>query len=551
MKINSAKFKGIFLFRDEQALHDLSWFNLFIGPNGSGKSNCLKILSGSELTYQQNMTDAQHPTPDFSCRLDGQRPSFEMQYETRQYKFADEWVKDYVPKSEKIVFKDGKLSEGKIQNLDKVYLVDRLGTDLEFYRDLIKCTRADNDPQVDIFTLLTFCIFYVFGRHYHFGDFKNQDRGQVDENLLERSYPSGVMNCAKLVTKFLLAANEPNAGTVVLLDEPELHLEPRAIRKVFHFFVWFNSRRKKENERTAGEKRIFEIVEHTRCHSDPKFKFKENIGTTSGLYEPMQMFIASHSPVLINEHVRINANIYEFQSVLLKDGNGLGVYPNNIEGSFSNTITQVNAGYDNILEGLGCKGSDLLQTNGVVWVEGPSDVIYIKKWLDMYADENNKNIFLQGKDYEFQMYGGTILDSICLIKGGANEAEQHKKLVAMFSFSRNAFVVIDSDAEKQPDGTIKDKSNFVAAKKFIKGQMDTLQAQGKNLGLWYNEGDIDVRTIEDYLDDNYEAIKGTKKIRAQRIVESWDERKMKLSDFSNNLVAEIKKLYETIEQWNT
>ena len=550
MKIKSAKFKGIFLFHDEQVLDDLSWFNLFIGPNGSGKSNCLKILSGSELKYQQNLPYGQPASSEFSCHLGDNKAFFEMQYQTRQYKFADEWDKNYVSRSERIVFKDGKLDQGNIGSFRKIFFIDKLGTDLEFYRDLIKCTRDDHDPQVDIFTLLTFCIFYVFGRHYHFGDFINENRGQVDESLLDRSYPSGVMNCAKLVTKFLLAAK--GSGTVVLLDEPELHLEPRSIRKVFHFFIWFNSRRKNQDEISEGEKRIFNMVEYVRCHSHARFKFRENIGTTSGLYEPMQMFVASHSPVLINEHVRIHANIYEFQSVLKEEGSGVGIYPMHIEGRFSNTIVKESTNYENILEGLGCKGSDLLQTNGVVWVEGPSDVIYLKNWLDMYAAENNKNILLQGKDYDFQMYGGAILDSICLIRDGANEAEEHRKLVAMFSFSRNAFVIIDSDAEKQADGLVKDKSNFVVAKKFIKGQIENLRGKGKNLGLWYKDGDTDIRTLEDYLDADSKSVlpSGTKKIRALRIVEFWEERNKKLSDFPNQLSVEIKVLYEMIEQWN-
>lgn len=552
MKIKKAKFRGIRLFHEEQTLDNLSWFNLFIGPNGSGKSNCLKILSGSEFEYQQNRTDDLKVTPNFSCHVGEGQSSLEIQYETTQFKFADEWNPNYVPQSKKIVFRDGKLLEGNILSLRQVYLINKLGTDLEFYRDLIKCTREDNDPELETFTLLAFCIFYVFGRHYHFGDFQNNERGQVDERLLERSYPSGVMNCAKLVTQFLLAAIYPYPGSVVLFDEPELHLEPRAIRKIFHFFVWFNSRWKKSDEMSEGQKRIFDMVEYVRCNSDPQFKFTTNIRHAHGLYMPIQMFVASHSPVLINEHVRINANIYEFQSIMRQQGNGSGTYPDRYEGIFSNIITKINADYSSLLENLGCKGSDLLQTNGVVWVEGPSDIIFIKKWLDMYAFENSKNILLQGKDYEFQMYGGTILDSICLIKGGMNAQEEYKKLVTMFSFSRNAFVVIDSDARKEQDGSIKDMSKFVEAKQFIKAQIQTLQLHGKNLGLWYKENNAGIRTIEDYLDDESKNIlpSGTKKIRAQKIIESWEKKDKKLSDFPNQLTKEIRILFNTIESWN-
>ena len=34
--------------------------------------------------------------------------------------------------------------------------------------------------------------------------------------------------------------------------------------------------------------------------------------------------------------------------------------------------------YD-VLDDLGAKASDIFQSNGIIWVEGPSDRIYIKK----------------------------------------------------------------------------------------------------------------------------------------------------------------------------
>ena len=42
----------------------------------------------------------------------------------------------------------------------------------------------------------------------------------------------------------------------------------------------------------------------------------------------------------------------------------------------------------NLLDDLGVKASDLLQANCAIWVEGPSDRIYIKKWLEIFNDGN-------------------------------------------------------------------------------------------------------------------------------------------------------------------
>jgi putative ATP-dependent endonuclease of OLD family len=228
----------------------------------------------------------------------------------------------------------------------------------------------------------------------------------------------------------------------------------------------------------------------------------------------------------------------------------------NGESSYAETVTTPLNGLA-ILDDLGVKASDLLQANGIIWVEGPSDVIYIDKWLEMYCRENREKQFRRGIDYEFQMFGGTLLDSLCFIKHGlASEDEERKKLVEMFSFSRNAFVVIDSDAVKIAiegrDKTV-DKSKFKSAKKFIKSQFEELNAKGLNLGLWYKAGNTQIRTLEDYLDaDTVAALKSrklTKKIYAQTATDSWSDSK-RLDEFPHGLKKEIKTLYELIKKWN-
>ncbi|MGB3309555.1 MAG: AAA family ATPase [Nodosilinea sp.] len=213
-----------------------------------------------------------------------------------------------------------------------------------------------------------------------------------------------------------------------------------------------------------------------------------------------------------------------------------------------------------ILEDLGVRASDLLQANGVVWVEGPSDVVYIEKWLEMYCKENQKPSLDRGVQYEFQMFGGALLDSLCLIKNGSSsEGEEYKKLVSMLSFSRNAFVVIDSDAVKKRvkgHDKIVDKSKFSSAKRYIKSQFEELSRHGLNLGLWYKAGNVEIRTLEEYLDKNtiesfgtQDQSKKTKKLYAQMVAQSWNETKS-LDDFPHGLKKEIENLYQSIMKWN-
>ncbi|SHU60945.1 Uncharacterised protein [Mycobacteroides abscessus subsp. bolletii] len=49
---------------------------------------------------------------------------------------------------------------------------------------------------------------------------------------------------------------------------------------------------------------------------------------------------------------------------------------------------------------LGYRPSDLLQANYVVWVEGPSDRTYIRRWLQIANPD-----LQEGIDYSIMFYG--------------------------------------------------------------------------------------------------------------------------------------------------
>jgi putative ATP-dependent endonuclease of the OLD family len=243
-------------------------------------------------------------------------------------------------------------------------------------------------------------------------------------------------------------------------------------------------------------------------------------------------FLTTHSNIVID---RFSFHEYAQLIHIENDGNK----------STTKTIISTQGSKD-VLDDLGIKASDILQCNGVIWVEGPSDVIYISKWLDMYAVENNLKILTQGKDYEFQMFGGTLLDSLCLYKEESEEKELDK-IVEIFSFSRNAYVIMDSDAVVK-NKVIVDKSNFSNAKKYINNQFEKLDKD--NLGIWYDEGNINLTTIEDYLDNKSKKMIGKpKKACAIKIVNSWTE-DQKLSNFKQGLTMEIEKLYNKVTIWN-
>ena len=58
-----------------------------------------------------------------------------------------------------------------------------------------------------------------------------------------------------------------------------------------------------------------------------------------------------------------------------------------------------------IISELGARPSDLLQANGLIWVEGPSDRIYLNRWIELYTDGRLR----EGRDYQCVFYGGALL----------------------------------------------------------------------------------------------------------------------------------------------
>ncbi len=90
-----------------------------------------------------------------------------------------------------------------------------------------------------------------------------------------------------------------------------------------------------------------------------------------------------------------------------------------------------------ILDDLDIKASDILQASGIIWVEGPSDRIYIKKWLEIFCN----NQFEEGKHYQFLYYGERLLSQY--------SAEEETDLISIITTNRNAAIVIDSDKRYQ------------------------------------------------------------------------------------------------------
>lgn len=91
-----------------------------------------------------------------------------------------------------------------------------------------------------------------------------------------------------------------------------------------------------------------------------------------------------------------------------------------------------------ICHDLGYRATDLLQANAIVWVEGPTDRLYIRHWLTSCDSE-----LVEGVHYSLMFYGGRLLSHL------SAHDEEVDDFIALRSVNRWVAVVMDSDRGKK------------------------------------------------------------------------------------------------------
>lgn len=188
-----------------------------------------------------------------------------------------------------------------------------------------------------------------------------------------------------------------------------------------------------------------------------------------------KFFITTHSPSLID---------------CLNDKWSVFTTIKNVDGSSEITPNDNVIKYYETLDALGVKASQILQANTAIWVEGPSDRIYIKRWIEVFS--NNK--LKEGKDFSFLFFGGTNLASFTALD------DIDEAFINMLSTSRKSYLITDSDCSSQKD---KDESNYKSTLTSMLERVDRAQHQYKGVNssledyfkIWITDG----REIENYI----------------------------------------------------
>lgn len=168
-----------------------------------------------------------------------------------------------------------------------------------------------------------------------------------------------------------------------------------------------------------------------------------------------------------------------------------------------------------ILDDLDIRASDLLQSNGLIWVEGPSDKIYINKFIELWSE----GAIAEGLNYQCVFYGGRVLAHL----SAETDMESQKNLLNILLTNRKSILLMDSDRESDDDG--------------INATKERVREEIQNAGglCWITAG----RTIENYIPSK--AIKTLYNLEIPRQPRQYEDYRTYLEEF---LPSDSKKFYK-------
>lgn len=192
-------------------------------------------------------------------------------------------------------------------------------------------------------------------------------------------------------------------------------------------------------------------------HPGLQRKFIEFLFKTNNTY-----FITTHSGVFLDAPKYGDTSIYHVSH----DGRASHVMK--IVGS---------TGAYHVLDDLQIRASDIMQANGVIWVEGPTDRTYLLSWLQLYKPD-----LQEGTHFSIMFYGGRLLGHLTF-----DPDHWERNVIPAMRMNRHAVVIMDSEKTKKGQ-------HLKEARRKLKKKLEGELARSDSF-LWVTQG----RDIENYV----------------------------------------------------
>ena len=187
------------------------------------------------------------------------------------------------------------------------------------------------------------------------------------------------------------------------------------------------------------KKRDVIIIDEIESHLQPGLiKVLINIIRNNG---DSQFIVSTHSPTVI-EAAEENDHIFRFSK---KGGHC------QIENFFRRDVTKMRE----VCNQLGVVPGDVLLSNVIIWVEGPSEIFWIRSLLKAYIEEKkieealSCNI-IEGLHYSILMTGGNSISHLSFSEEEIlTEDLEEDQFLNVLRVNPNPFVIIDSDNAKE------------------------------------------------------------------------------------------------------
>lgn len=179
--------------------------------------------------------------------------------------------------------------------------------------------------------------------------------------------------------------------------------------------------------RRKGDETWAIFIEEPEAHLHPKWQ-RFLLDTFEQEFPNFQFFITTHSSIFISHNPDVS--LFRLSKPIPQNKPKPQDKPKIL-------VEHIDSEKISCLKELGYAPSDLLQSNYIIWVEGPSDIPYIKFFIENLQDPTQPPL-IEGQDYSIMVYGGGIIHSL-------DEITPLGELIP--NINPNFTLILDSDKE--------------------------------------------------------------------------------------------------------